>query len=675
MSETHLQVKKDGSIESLKTALWPSKRDEQESVLRTIFSQSGWTVTEITNVRSCRWQIKVKSAVKAYKINLYISSIRDEDRQPDEFKTQIGTTEIPVEIPDWVTLILGIYKVAESDDTYILAGTDGMGINFASNPSLRIARTPYLQKAQIFGWCQTPNSIVFRPDFVYHYVQWVLDKQSDGSSTEISYKTKSDIDEPLQIIYYGAPGTGKSHSINKKADPKLTNRTTFHPDTDYASFVGAYKPTMENVPMSYVSDGFAKYAKNTDKHPGKERRIVYKYVAQAFLKAYVAAWKNLDTPRFLVIEEINRGNCAQIFGDLFQLLDRNEQGCSTYPIDADDDIRQFIAEDPNGFGELTDEQAEAIRSFVLLNDESNESLPIGEEILSGEKLLLPPNLYIWATMNTSDQSLFPIDSAFKRRWNWRYQPINTRAKDWTFQVGDKKYVWGDFLELINPIIQKETESADKQMGFFFARPEKGTTTISQDVFLNKVLFYLWTDVFKDYPVRDAKFIDKATNKIYVFADFFSKPETLEAFVSGLGMTPVETEEEPETADETDTEVTPEGLHLQMKINGDGPFWKKAVFAELVKRYAAAHPDLSAADVVAKFKTLGMIIPRMIETQAEYDANGEYIHGQAIDINGENVYVSTRVRPRYWGESHLRELKKKLDENPDFGFKLEEAFAK
>ena len=135
--------------------------------------------------------------------------------------------------------------------------------------------------------------------------------------------------------------------------------------------------------------------------------IVYDFVPQAFVKAYVDAWRKMDAtqgeggaaePVFLVIEEINRGNCAQIFGDLFQLLDRKEDGCSNYPIDADDDLKRFLADE---------------RRLGNCN-------AIPGEVRDGSKLILPPNLYIRATMNTSDQSLFPMDSAFKRRWEWKY---------------------------------------------------------------------------------------------------------------------------------------------------------------------------------------------------------------------------------------------------------------
>ncbi len=342
---------------------------------------------------------------------------------------------------------------------------------------------------------------------------------------------------PLQQIVYGAPGTGKSFTIDDTVNYENSVRTTFHPDSDYASFVGAYKPTMEAVPITTFDGSRPLYAVGHANHPGTEKKIVYKYVPQAFLKAYVAAWSNMDKPYFLIIEEINRGNCAQIFGDLFQLLDRNNAGSSSYAIHADEDISQFLSSDKKGFASLSDDQKDAIRSFTLEKD-NGKTQPVGQDILDGKLLLLPPNLYIWATMNTSDQSLFPIDSAFKRRWNWKYMPIEynpldkktQQPIDWKFKIGDNLYSWGQFLSKINPEIYTLTESSDKQMGYFFAKADNATGIISEDVFLNKVLFYLWTDVFKDFDVSSELFKNKKANRSFRFTDFFEDHEALGNFI-------------------------------------------------------------------------------------------------------------------------------------------------
>ncbi|MEE1323031.1 MAG: AAA family ATPase [Bacteroidales bacterium] len=223
---------------------------------------------------------------------------------------------------------------------------------------------------------------------------------------------------PCQIIYYGAPGTGKSHIVKQKTQGESVVRTTFHPDSDYSTFVGAYKPTTEKVAIRDVTGKVI----IENGLPVKENRIEYKFVEQAFLKAYIKAWKfyaeieeNAEPKKqYLIIEEINRGNCAQIFGDLFQLLDRNDYGFSDYYIHADKDIQKHLSEALNN---LVIEESYKKKINSMYHED------VVEKVLSGEILLLPNNFYIWATMNTSDQSLFPIDSAFKRRWNWKYRPI------------------------------------------------------------------------------------------------------------------------------------------------------------------------------------------------------------------------------------------------------------
>lgn len=153
------------------------------------------------------------------------------------------------------------------------------------------------------------------------------------------------------------------------------------------------------------------------------------------------AWKKLGSSKkqYLIIEEINRGNCAQIFGDLFQLLDRNEYGFSDYPIVADKDMQKYLEKEFAGW-EITNKD-----EINQLYGEAN----MVNLIMKGERLVLPSNLYIWATMNTSDQSLFPVDSAFKRHWDWKYVPIREgRDKEtnahlnWYINTGDKQYNGG-----------------------------------------------------------------------------------------------------------------------------------------------------------------------------------------------------------------------------------------
>ena len=318
------------------------------------------------------------------------------------------------------------------------------------------------------------------------------DRQSSSSVSDTSVVDTHHLSPfSLQVIYYGAPGTGKSYKIKSldKGDTKPI-RTTFHPDSDYSTFVGAYKPTMEVVPR-YESSGTQV----------EEKRIAYNFIPQAFLKAYVQAWANYPKPQYLIIEEINRGNCAQIFGDLFQLLDRSSVGFSEYPIAADSDISKYLAETfarEEFFALDTEQQAEINTLYA------EEYADVMSEVRAGALLLLPKNLHILATMNTSDQSLFPIDSAFKRRWEWEYVPICNGGKGWVIVADGEEWDWWHFLTCINQKIGSVTDSEDKKLGYYFAKP-KADRYITADTFVSKVVFYLWNDVFKDYGFSDDEF--------------------------------------------------------------------------------------------------------------------------------------------------------------------------
>jgi hypothetical protein len=278
-------------------------------------------------------------------------------------------------------------------------------------------------------------------------------------------------------IFFGAPGTGKSYEIaeklkgriDEKCLSKFVHRVTFHPEYDHASLVGGYKP--------YSND---------------DGEIEYKFVPQVFSNVFVKAVNDPDNQYYLVIEEINRGNCAEIFGELFQLLDRNKD----YPINTSRELTEFLnGKDEQGKDVITNKTSE----FWEING----------------KMLLPNNITLWATMNTSDQSLFPMDSAFKRRWDWEYIPINynkevseNASAEYTIVVdADTKINWIDFIKKINLKIESITNlGMDKCIGNYFVKP-KHNNEISLDEFIHKVIFYLWNDVFKDEP-KNSIFKDK-----------------------------------------------------------------------------------------------------------------------------------------------------------------------
>lgn len=264
----------------------------------------------------------------------------------------------------------------------------------------------------------------------------------------------------LNTIFYGAPGTGKSHKVEnilKDIPDERKERVTFHPEFDNTSFVGGYKPISEL---------------NATKG---EDEIKYKFVPQAFINIYIKAWKDLDSKYYLAIEEINRGNCAEIFGELFQLLDRN----SNYSISPSKELKEH-----------------------LIKELGNE-----HEGIKGGKMKLPINLILMATMNTSDQSLFPMDSAFKRRWAWEYVPINylelnedgttNESYNYVVKLNDTaSFKWIDFIKEVNSEIKSNSNlGMDKCIGNYFIKATDNKIEVEE--FINKTIFYLWNDVFKD----------------------------------------------------------------------------------------------------------------------------------------------------------------------------------
>lgn len=492
------------------------------------------------------------------------------------------------------------------------------------------------------------------------------------------------IDEPLQKIFYGAPGTGKSHKTNEMVRRyKDTIRTTFHPDSDYASFVGCYKPVEEEVEARVVPvvmgagvGGTVGVSFDTNQGTYKEKRITYKYIQQAFVRAYVSAWKKEKCalqsgskevePQFLVIEEINRGNCAQIFGDLFQLLDRNGKGYSEYAIEADADLQKELHDSFSyTIGTIS---ADDIDSMYLDGDDDPITYDIGngnrvktfEAVMDGKILLLPNNLYIWATMNTSDQSLFPMDSAFKRRWDWECVPINNAGKNFIIEVDNQSFDWWEFVKRINGIIYETTHSEDKKLGYFFCKPTQKTDgatdndIITAKTFVNKVLFYLWNDVLKDEELSENAFNDG--NERLAFGKFFSansniNTDVLSKFLTDLGLQSDDLDEP--TPGTTPTTTVRKRDMTKYSVNNDGRYGKHETVLKVVDKYAEQNGSKSADEIVQFWKKIdfdnSIKIPHIVETETEYNTRvSQATDGQPrakkieLSNNRGNIYVSTQV---------------------------------
>ncbi len=275
--------------------------------------------------------------------------------------------------------------------------------------------------------------------------------------------------QPRNRILFGAPGTGKSFTLNQEKELLLADggeyeRVTFHPDYSYANFVGTYKP----VPC-----------KDSD---GKDA-ITYSYVPGPFMRTYVKALQNSRTdapkPFLLVIEEINRANVAAVFGDVFQLLDRGDDEVSEYPIQASEDIKKYLAGElggnPNDYAEIR----------------------------------IPDNMFIWATMNSADQGVFPMDTAFKRRWDFTYLGIDDSeagivGKKVVLGQGEYRRVieWNALRKAINNELLTYKVNEDKLMGpYFIAKKnlpegEEIDPVVFARIFKNKVIMYLFDDAAK-----------------------------------------------------------------------------------------------------------------------------------------------------------------------------------
>lgn len=536
------------------------------------------------------------------------------------------------------------------------------------------------------------NTITLNPN--YKEMEIDVDRNNKRAFFDIfsTQLKRHKINAPIQQILFGAPGTGKSHTINSDANITEQNsiRTTFHPDSDYSTFVGCYKPTKKEqskgvlTPLNdlisiskeqstteqrvkFISK-YAESIKAAAKENGlsdnriirdtnyfgwnsdtylmnflneilEERakiddsEITYDFTPQAFTNAYVAAWKDLDNPFYLIIEEINRGNCAQIFGDIFQLLDRDEHGYSSYKTTPDQDLANYIRE------QFTDTDID------------------DADVKSGKKMQLPPNLHIWATMNTSDQSLFPIDSAFKRRWDWRYIPIDYTDRGHYINCGDTQYSWADFLQKVNDRVESVTQSEDKKLGYWFMGNGAEQKEITIDRFVSKVVFYLWNDVFKDFGKSGNTIFKDSFAKFHLFFDFSGKPkvDVVKAFLDALEVKSREielTEEElAEASNSASSDFTLNGVQMSLKD----------IALNVVKNYATANPQMNAVAIKNTFMEAckGCGISHIVETDEEYrvrEATQSSANRSQTPLtlaNGEVIHITTQWRAKKEGQNFFK----------------------
>lgn len=396
-------------------------------------------------------------------------------------------------------IFLGVYN---RDGETILCTWKVMASAAASieTPISKQIKITSIAKAMREGFVQQDKgkgeyACAFRPEFLYFYLRncdWLHtghvselaehtmpenfgateDTVADKGFEEVNFYTGIKCKYPRNRIVFGAPGTGKSFRLKDDCRSLLANttggyeRVTFHPDYTFSQFVGAYKPVTDN-----------------------EGNIRYDFVPGPFMRVYVKAIKSGRTdnpqPFILVVEEINRAKVAAVFGDVFQLLDRDALGVSEYEIEVAEDIKKYLAAELGG-------------------DPDNYC-----------QIRIPDNMFIWASMNSADQGVFPMDTAFKRRWSFEYLGINENESKirGSIMLGEddiQVVEWNILRKAINEKLASEYRvNEDKLMGPFFL-PKTIITTVSDtddtiadtdlflDTFKSKVIMYLYEDAAKQH---------------------------------------------------------------------------------------------------------------------------------------------------------------------------------
>lgn len=307
---------------------------------------------------------------------------------------------------------------------------------------------------------------------------------------------EADVSRPHNWILFGAPGTGKSYVIDQAAKQYPRCRVTFHPDYTYAQFVGAYKP----VPSQQTASG-----------------ITYGFVPGPFVNTLVESLENPNTPHILIIEEINRADPAAVFGDVFQLLDRNDEGSSEYSVRTSQELKDYLQ------GKLSANAQKTLRALIVDLEQSEADAPDYD----CSEIAIPNNMYIWASMNSADQGVFPMDTAFKRRWTFQYLPID--SDNGMLQSADGAFLsehWDEIRTNINKLLKSQGRDIpeDKLLGPYFLssrelhNDDEDAEQNAQNfvhVFASKVIMYLFEDAARYCRAQVFRIPDESQEQLYL----------------------------------------------------------------------------------------------------------------------------------------------------------------
>ena len=469
MADTHLQVNIDGTTSMRKTEILPSKTEEKRQILLHIFERYNWHVKRLEHINGSNWEIECESNTSTLKINLFISSIRDESRQDDEFKMQLGTT-YPTENRDgWLNVVLGIYVIkGETTNDYILAGYDISRFNFETNPSIRGTRTSGLQKAYSLGMYYTDKSVMFRPDFIYYYLVGLQNGSFNSNTNDVdvfniteSEYVKGNFDylsairtKPF-LLLAGISGTGKSRIVKEMAYASCPDEGDLREDkTSPGNYcLVEVKPnwndSTELLGYETVLDGG-------------------NYHLTKFVKFLIKAMQHENVPFFVCLDEMNLAAVEQYFAEFLSILESRKDVDGTIKSEPLIPAAIFNKYDNKLFKELfpPKEKQEKGTSYTIDNDKIALCSNAIYKILREEGLRIPRNLIVVGTVNMDDTTYQFSRKVIDRAMTIEMNEVNLNdmfaiekpdALSYREDVVDKGWFFAPFAQSNNALQQMKGE--------------------------------------------------------------------------------------------------------------------------------------------------------------------------------------------------------------------------